>query len=54
MSTITVDVSGFRTPLDPLVIEKHLRSLKGVRKAAANFASASASVDYDEAAVSAA
>jgi len=53
MRTITVDVSGFRTPLDPLVIEKHLRALKGVRGAAANFASASASVDYDEAAVSA-
>jgi Cu2+-exporting ATPase len=53
MRTITVDVSGFRTPLDPLVIEKHLRALKGVRGATANFASASASVDYDEAAVSA-
>lgn len=53
MRTITVDVSGFRTPLDPLVIEKHLRALKGVRSATANFASASASVDYDEAAVSA-
>jgi Cu2+-exporting ATPase len=54
MRTITVDVSGFRTPLDPLVIEKHLRALKGVRSATANFASASASVDYDEAVVSAA
>jgi len=53
MRTITVDVSGFRTPLDPLVIEKHLRALKGVRGATANFASASASVDYDETAVSA-
>lgn len=53
MRTITVDVSGFRTPLDPLVIEKHLRAIKGVRSASANFASASASVDYDEAAVSA-
>ncbi|MDO8410937.1 MAG: heavy metal translocating P-type ATPase [Phenylobacterium sp.] len=54
MRTITVDVSGFRTPLDPLVIEKHLRALKGVRSATANFASASASVEYDDAAVSAA
>ncbi|MDZ4318846.1 MAG: heavy metal translocating P-type ATPase, partial [Phenylobacterium sp.] len=54
MSTITVDVSGFRTPLDPLVIEKHLRGLKGVRKATANFASATASVDYDAAKVGAA
>jgi Cu2+-exporting ATPase len=53
MRTITVDVSGFRTPLDPLVIEKHLRALKGVQGATANFASASATVDYDEAAVSA-
>ncbi len=54
MSTITIDVSGFRTPLDPLVIEKHLRGLKGVRKATANFASATASVDYDAAKVGAA
>jgi Cu2+-exporting ATPase len=54
MATITVDVSGFRTPLDPLVIEKHLRSLKGVRSAHANFASATASVEYDESRVSAA
>lgn len=54
MSTITVDVSGFRTPLDPLVIEKHLRGLKGVRKATANFASATASIDYDPATVGAA
>jgi Cu2+-exporting ATPase len=54
MRTITVDVSGFRTPLDPLVVEKHLRGLKGVRKAAANFATATASVAYDESVVSAA
>ncbi len=54
MSTITVDVSGFRTPLDPLVIEKHLRGLKGVRKATANFASATASIDYDATKVGAA
>ncbi|WP_332771331.1 heavy metal translocating P-type ATPase [Phenylobacterium sp.] len=54
MPTITVDVSGFRTPLDPLVIEKHLRGLKGVRKATANFASATASIDYDAAKVGAA
>jgi Cu2+-exporting ATPase len=52
MATITVDVSGFRTPLDPLVIEKHLRALKGVRSVHANFASATASVEYDEARVS--
>ncbi|WP_375269910.1 cation transporter, partial [Phenylobacterium sp.] len=52
MRTTTVDVSGFRTPLDPLVIEKHLRRHKGVRKVAANFASASATVTYDEALVS--
>lgn len=49
MRTTTVDVSGFRTPLDPLVIEKHLRGLKGVLDAAANFGSATATVRYDEA-----
>ena len=53
MRTITVDVSDFRTPLDPLVVEKHLRALKGVHNATANFASASASVEFDEATVSA-
>ena len=39
MHTTTVDVSGFSTPLDSLVIEKHLRGLKGVLEAAANFGS---------------
>jgi len=52
MRTTTVDVSGFRTPLDPLVIEKHLRGLKGVLDAAANFGSATATVRYDEARLS--
>ncbi|SPU46576.1 hypothetical protein [Brevundimonas diminuta] len=33
MHTTTVDVSGFSTPLDSLVIEKHLRGLKGVLEA---------------------
>jgi Cu2+-exporting ATPase len=48
MRTTTVDVTSFRTPLDPLVVEKHLRALPGVRAVAANFASASATVTYDE------
>ena len=52
MRTTTVDVSGFRTPLDPLVVEKQLAGLKGVRRVTANFASASATVTYDEAQVS--
>ena len=52
MRTTTIDVSGFRTPLDPLVIEKHLRGLKGVLDAAANFGSATATVRYDEARLS--
>lgn len=48
MRTTTVDVSGFTTPLDPRVIEKKLRNLPGVSSASANFASASATVAYDE------
>lgn len=49
MRTTTVDVTSFRTPLDPLVVERKLRGLLGVKAATANFASASASVAYDEA-----
>ena len=52
MPTTTVDVSGFRTPLDPLVVEKHLRSLTGVLTAAANFGSATATIQYDDTLVS--
>jgi Cu2+-exporting ATPase len=46
--TTTIDVTSFRTPLDPLVVEKRLRALTGVAKVAANFAAASATVTYDE------
>ncbi|MBI5941034.1 MAG: copper-translocating P-type ATPase [Caulobacterales bacterium] len=49
MRTTTVDVTSFQTPLDPLVVEKRLRALPGVRVVTANFASASATVVYDEA-----
>jgi Cu2+-exporting ATPase len=49
VKTTTVDVTSFRTPLDPLVVEKRLRALPGVRTVSANFASASATVTYDEA-----
>lgn len=48
MKTTTVDVTSFQTPLDPLVVEKRLRALPGVTRASANFASASATVHYDE------
>ncbi|MCI3130830.1 heavy metal translocating P-type ATPase [Phenylobacterium aquaticum] len=48
LRTTTVDVTSFRTPLDPLVVERKLRGLPGVKAATANFASASASVTYDE------
>lgn len=48
MRTTTLDVTSFRTPLDPLVVERKLRALPGVVAASANFASASASVTYDE------
>jgi Cu2+-exporting ATPase len=46
--TTTVDVSTFRTPLDPLVVERRLRALPGVTQVSANFAAASATVTYDE------
>ena len=49
MRTTTVDVTSFQTPLDPLVVEKRLRALPGVREVTANFASASATVVYEEA-----
>ncbi len=52
MTTTTVDVSGFSTPLDPLVIEKHLRGLPGVLDVAANFGSATATIRFDETRVS--
>lgn len=48
MRTTTVDVSTFRTPLDPLVVERRLRALPGVIKVSANFAAAAATVTYDE------
>jgi Cu2+-exporting ATPase len=52
MQTTTIDVSGFITPLDPLVIEKHLRRLTGVLDVAANFGSATATIRYDETRIS--
>ncbi len=48
MRTTTVDVTSFQTPLDPLVVEKRVRALPGVHNVTANFASASATVTYDE------
>lgn len=49
MRTTTVDVQGYRNVLDPLAVEKRLRGLPGVQAAAANFASESVTVTYDEA-----
>lgn len=48
MRTTTLDVTSFQTPLDPLVVEKRLRALPGVATVSANFASASATVTFDE------
>ncbi|MEW6596982.1 MAG: heavy metal translocating P-type ATPase [Pseudomonadota bacterium] len=50
MRTTTVDIRDLVTPLDPLVAEKRLRALPGVRDAQANFVSGTATVAYDEAA----
>lgn len=52
MKSATLDVTSFQTPLDPLVVEKRLRAVPGVRRASANFASASTTVLYDETATS--
>jgi P-type Cu2+ transporter len=48
LQTTTVDVTSFRTPLDPLVVERKLRGLAGVTAVTANFASASATITFDE------
>ena len=48
MRTTTIDVTGFRNVLDPLGVEKRLRSLPGVQAVSANFVSATATLTYDE------
>jgi Cu2+-exporting ATPase len=48
VKTATIDISSFQTPLDPLIVEKRLRAIFGVQKVSANFASASATVTFDD------
>ncbi|MCP3055715.1 heavy metal translocating P-type ATPase, partial [Aurantimonas sp. LRZ36] len=48
MSTVTLEVGGLFEELDHLGLEKQLSAEKGVRRAAANPASGSVTVDYDE------
>ncbi|MGJ3264706.1 MAG: heavy metal translocating P-type ATPase [Salinarimonas sp.] len=52
MSTVTLEVGGLFEELDHLGVEKQLRAEKGVRRASANPASGSVTVDYDEAVTS--
>lgn len=53
MGTVTLEVGGLFEVLDHLGVEKQLNEEEGVRSAAANPASASVTVDYDEAVTSA-
>ena len=48
MQSITVDVSGMTSALDPLGVEKRLRTLPGVERADVNVVSGTATVAYDE------
>ena len=48
MSTVTLEVGGLFEELDHLGLEKQLSAEKGVRRASANPASGSVTVDYDE------
>ena len=48
MSTVTLEVGGLFEELDHLGVEKQLNAEEGVRKATANPASGSVTVDYDE------
>ncbi len=48
MRTVTIDVGGLITPLSDLGVEKQLRRLPGVRRADVDYATASATVEYDD------
>jgi len=48
LSTVTLEVGGLFEELDHLGVEKQLSAEKGVRRASANPASGSVTVDYDE------
>ncbi len=51
MRTVTVDIGGMMTPLSDMVVEKQLQTLPGVNRVEVDFATASATVEYDEAVV---
>lgn len=53
MSTVTLEVGGLFEELDHLGVEKQLNAENGVRSATANPASASVTVDYDDALITA-
>ena len=49
MNTVTLEVGGLFEELDHLGVERQLRRMPGVRRASANPASGSVTVEYDEA-----
>lgn len=48
MRTVTIDVGGMITPLSDMGVAKQLRRLPGVHRADVDYATASATVEYDE------
>jgi Cu2+-exporting ATPase len=48
MKTITIDLGGLLSPLCARGVEKQMCKMPGVKRVDANFASASATVEYDE------
>jgi len=51
MRSVTIDVGGMLSPLSDMGVEKQLRKLPGVARVAVDYATASATVDYDDTAI---
>ena len=49
MPSVTIDVGGMLSPLSDMGVEKQLQRLPGIRRVAVDYATASATVEYDEA-----
>lgn len=48
MHTMMFEIFDFGTPTDPQRFERHLRGIKGVRSAKADFSPGSVTIRYDE------
>jgi copper chaperone CopZ len=48
MRTVTLDVGGMVTPLSGITVEKQLRGLPGIHRADVDYATSSATIEYDE------